>query len=57
MAVARIETGIAVSEIKVVRVFSKNANSTIPTTTMASSKTCFTLPMEFSMNVACRNSN
>ena len=36
MAVSRIDSGIAVSEMKVVRVFSRNANSTIATTTKAS---------------------
>ena len=33
-AVARIETGMAVSEIAVVRTFSRNANSTTATTTI-----------------------
>ncbi len=50
----RIETGIAVSEIAVVRQFSRNANSTIATTTPASSSTVCTLRIDVSMKLACR---
>ena len=42
-AVARIETGIAVREIAVVRQFSKNANSSTATTSAASISTRWTL--------------
>ncbi len=56
MAVARIETGIAVSEITVVRTFKRNANSTTATTTIASRRTVVTFFTEVSMKSACRNS-
>lgn len=56
MAVARIETGIAVSEMTVVRTFSRKANSTTATTTMASTSTVVTFFTEVSMKSACRNS-
>ena len=55
IAVARIETGMAVSEITVVRTFRRNANSTMATATMASTSTRSTLAMEVSMKFACRN--
>ena len=57
MAVARIETGIAVSEITVVRQFSRNANSTTATTTPASSSTRSTFRIDVSMKLAWRNTN
>ena len=53
-AVARIETGIAVSEIAVVRTFKRKANSTTATTTTASISTVSTLRIEVSMKFACR---
>ena len=53
--VIRIEIGIAASEIAVARAFIKNTNSTIATTSAASSRTRWTLPIEVSMKVACRN--
>ena len=55
IAVARIEIGMAVSEITVVRTFRRNANSTMATTTMASTRTRSTLAMEVSMKFAWRN--
>ncbi len=54
-AVARIDTGMAVSEIAVVRQLSRKANSTTATTTAASSSTRCTLWIEVSMKFACRN--
>ena len=51
----RIEIGIAASEIAVARTFIRNTNSTIATTTAASTSTRCTLPIEVSMKVACRN--
>ena len=45
---------MAVSEIAVVRQFSRNANSTTATTTAASTSTFCTLPIEVSMKLACR---
>ncbi len=54
-AVVRIETGIAVSEIRVVRRFRRNRNSTSATTAIASTSTRSTLPIEVSMKSACRN--
>ena len=54
MAVTRIETGMAVSEIAVVRTFSRKAKSTMATTATASSNTFFTLLMEVSMKFAWR---
>ena len=53
-AVVRIETGIAVSEIAVVRQLSRNANRTTATTSAASSSTCSTFRIEVSMKFACR---
>jgi hypothetical protein len=53
--VIRIEIGIAASEITVARTFIRNTNSTIATTTAASSSTRWTLPIDVSMKVACRN--
>ena len=54
MAVARIDIGIAVSEIAVVRQFSRNANSTAATTTAPSISTERKLRIEASMKLACR---
>ena len=51
-AVARIETGMAVSEITVVRTFRRNANSTTATTTMASIRTRSTFAIDVSMKFA-----
>ena len=55
MAVVRIETGIAVSEMAVVRQLSRNANRTTATTRAASSSTRSTFWIESSMKFACRN--
>ncbi len=52
MAVARIDTGMAVSEMTVVRQLRRNRNSTTATTAMASSSTFSTLPMEAAMKSA-----
>ena len=46
---------MAVSEIAVVRQFSRKANSTTATTMAASSSTRSTLRIEVSMKFACRN--
>ena len=54
MAVLSIETGMAVREISVVRALSRNRNSTIATTTIASSSTFSTFLIEVSMKLACR---
>ena len=50
----RIETGIAVSEIRVVRQFNRNANSTTATTIAASTSTRSTLRIDVSMKFDCR---
>ena len=55
MAAVRIDTGIAVSEITVVRTFSRKAKRTTATTAVASSSTVRTLPIEVSMKLAWRN--
>ena len=55
MAVVRIETGIAVSEMAVVRQLSRNANRMTATTSAASSSTRSTFWIEFSMKLACLN--
>ena len=47
---------MAVSEIAVVRQFSRNRNSTTATTTSASTSTRSTLSIDTLMNDACRNS-
>ena len=54
-AVPRIETGIAVSEITVVRTLSRNANRMMATTTIASIRTVCTFLIDVSMKLACRN--
>src|SRR5262245_55073447 len=55
MTVIRIEIGMAVSEIAVVRQFNRNRNKTAATTTSASASTLLTLSIDVSMNDACRN--
>ncbi len=52
MAVDRMETGMAVSEIAVVRQLSRKANSTTATTATASKRTLVTLSTEFWMKLA-----
>ena len=52
ITVMRIEIGMAVSEIAVVRQFSRNRNSTAATTTSASTKTRSTLSIDTLMNDA-----
>ena len=52
MAADRIDTGIAVSEIAVVRQLSRKANSTIATTEIASISTRSTLRIDVSMKSA-----
>ena len=54
MADDRIETGMAVSEIAVVRQLSRKTNSTTATTATASNSTLVTLWTEVSMKLACR---
>ena len=54
MAVDRIETGMAVSEMAVVRQLSRKANSTTATTATASNSTLVTLSIEVSMKLAWR---
>ena len=54
MAVDRIETGMAVSEIAVVRQLSRKANSTTATTATASKRTLVTLSTEVWMKLAWR---
>ena len=53
--VTRIETGMAVSEMIVVRTFSRKANSTIATMMAPSRSASATLAIEFSMKSACLN--
>ncbi len=55
MTVVSTDSGMAVSEMNVVCQLSRKANSTSATTTSASTSTFFTLAIEVSMNVACRN--
>ena len=52
MAVDRIETGMAVSEMAVVRQLSRKANSTTATTATASKSTLVTLSTEVWMKLA-----
>ena len=54
-AVIRIEIGIAVSEINVVRQLNRNRNSTIATTISASTRTRSTLPIDASIKFDCLN--
>ena len=54
IAVVRIETGMAVSEMAVVRQLSRNANRMTATTRAASSSTRSTFWIEFSMKLAWR---
>ena len=53
--VIRIEIGMAISEMKVVRTFSRNRKRMTATTATASSSTFSTLPMEVWMKLACLN--
>ena len=53
--VTRIDTGMAVSEMIVVRVFSRNANNTSATMMAPSRKASATLAIECSMKSACLN--
>ncbi len=54
-AVVSTETGMASSEMAVVRTFRRKANSTTATTSTASTRTRSTLRIEVSMKSACRN--
>ncbi|MNR63817.1 hypothetical protein D3C85_1862500 [compost metagenome] len=55
-AVTASDSGMATSEIKVVRADSRNAKSTIATMMAPSRKASVTLPIEAAMKSACRNS-
>ncbi len=56
MAVIRMETGIAVSEMTVVLTLRRKTKRMTATTAMASTSTFKTLSMEVWMKVACRKS-
>ena len=49
----KIEIGIAVSEITVVRKFKRNAKRITATTAAASNSTCSSVEIEVSMNFFC----